>query len=167
MKAKMSKKQDVVVVSLSGRVEVENAEPFRHACLNAIPTLGKKIVFNMSGLSFVGSNGITPFVRAIVELTEKSDSTLKFCEVGSEFQKIFAASPLHIVETFESEERALASLLRPAEPPQTLYPATAVNSNPTAIPSEVSVSPATVEVVVPASTDKSSSQKNRMWSWSV
>ena len=113
MKAKMSKKQDVVVVSLSGRVEVENAEPFRHACLNSIPSLGKKIVFNMSGLSVVGSNGITPFVKAMVEMSEKSDSTFKFCEVGSEFQRIFAASPLHSIETFESEERALESLNEP------------------------------------------------------
>ena len=110
MKAKMSKKNDVVVVSLSGRVEVENAEPFRQACLSSIPSLGKKIVFNMSGLSFVGSNGITPFVKAILEMTEKSESTLKFCEVGSEFQRIFAASPLHSVEMFESEARALEAL---------------------------------------------------------
>ena len=46
-------------------------------------------------------------------MSEKSDSTFKFCEVGSEFQRIFAASPLHSIETFESEERALESLNEP------------------------------------------------------
>ena len=107
MRAKMAKKKDVVVVSLSGRIDMEYAEPFRQACLTDIAARGKNIVFNMEDLSFVGSNGITPFVRTIVDLVQSQNSTLKFCGVGAEFKKIFAASPLQNIEVFENEDSAV------------------------------------------------------------
>ncbi len=109
MQAKLSKKQDVVVVSLSGKVGVENAEPFRKACINDLAKRGSKVVFNLSDLNFVGSNGIMPFVKTISEFKQITNSELKFCQVGSEFKKIFAASALAEVEIFESEEQALDS----------------------------------------------------------
>ncbi|NQZ19570.1 MAG: STAS domain-containing protein [Bdellovibrionales bacterium] len=111
MKAKISQKQDVVIVNLSGRIDMEYTEPFREACLNQIAKSSEKIVFNLNGLSFVGSNGIMPFVKAIHELAQEKQGQLRFCEVGSEFQKIFAASALANIEICDSEDKAIESFM--------------------------------------------------------
>ena len=110
MKAKLSVHKDVVIVNLSGRINMEYTEPFRDAVLKDIGSRANKIIFNMKELSFVGSNGIMPFVKAISDLASTGEKQLRFCEVGSEFQKIFAASPLAGVQIFETQDIAVASL---------------------------------------------------------
>ena len=110
MKAKIATVDDVVIVNLSGRINMEYTEPFREACLKEIPQRSKKIIFNLKELSFVGSNGIMPFVHTLKDLAALQETELRFCQVGSEFQKIFAASPLANVQIFENEDSAVASL---------------------------------------------------------
>lgn len=110
MKAQMSTVDDVVVVNLSGRINMEYTEIFRDACLRDISRRSKKIIFNMRDLSFVGSNGIMPFVQALKELAAQDETQLRFCQVGSEFKKIFAASPLSNIQIFDNEDTAMASL---------------------------------------------------------
>ncbi len=110
MKAQLSVKEDIVVVSLSGRINMEYTDIFREACLNEIGRRGNKIIFNLQELSFVGSNGIMPFVNALTALAEKEDKQLRFCGVGSEFKKIFAASPLATIQILDNLDGAFASL---------------------------------------------------------
>lgn len=110
MKAQMSTMDDVVVVNLSGRINMEYTEPFRDAILKDIGRRSNKIVFNLKDLSFVGSNGIMPFVQTLTELASSQNKELRFCAVGSEFQKIFAASPLANVQVFDNQDSAIASL---------------------------------------------------------
>lgn len=112
MQAKLKKlEDDVVVVSLSGRVDIENSEPFRQACVQRFSKLSENVIFNLEDLSFVGSNGITSFVRSIVELNKQKSDALKFCKVSSEFKRIFAASPLQDVEIYETQDEAVDSLM--------------------------------------------------------
>ncbi len=110
MKAKLAVNKDVVVVNLSGRINMEYTEVFRQACLGDISRRADKIVFNLQELSFVGSNGIMPFVNAITALASIEKKQLRFCGVGSEFKKIFAASPLSNIQIFENTDSAIASL---------------------------------------------------------
>lgn len=110
MKAQVSKVEDVVIVNLSGRINMEYTEPFREACLKDIARRSNKIIFNLKDLSFVGSNGIMPFVNTLRDLAAQQSTEVRFCQVGSEFQKIFAASPLATVQIFESQDTAIASL---------------------------------------------------------
>lgn len=110
MKAQLSTVDDVVIVNLSGRINMEYTEPFREACLKEIPRRSKKIIFNLKELSFVGSNGIMPFVRTLNDLAAQQETELRFCQVSSEFQKIFAASSLASVQIFDNQDSAVASL---------------------------------------------------------
>ncbi len=110
MKAKLLVKEDVVVVNLSGRIEMEYTDIFREACLNEIGRRGNKIIFNLQELSFVGSNGIMPFVGALTALAEIENKQLRFCGVGAEFKKVFAASPLAAVQILDNLDRAFDSL---------------------------------------------------------
>ena len=110
MKAKLSKVDDVVVVNLSGRINMEYTAPFRDACLRDIAQRSDKIVFDLKDLSFVGSNGIMPFVSTLNDLAALSTKELRFCGVGAEFKKIFAASPLAEIKIFDNQDGAIASL---------------------------------------------------------
>ncbi|MCB0378160.1 MAG: STAS domain-containing protein [Bdellovibrionales bacterium] len=109
MKAKLEQKDDVVVISLSGRIEMDYSEPFHHACLKDIANRSENLIFNLNELSFVGSNGIMPFVKTLHELAAMKKNKIRFCEVSSEFKRIFAASSLAAVEIFETELKALES----------------------------------------------------------
>ena len=113
MQAKVLQKNGVTVVNLKGFIDFETAQPFREACLKSLPQNGKKIVFNLEGLNFVGSNGILPFVETLNDICDQSEMQIKFCKVSSEFQKIFKASPLRDVEIFSDELGAINALKKP------------------------------------------------------
>lgn len=110
MKAKLSIVDDVVIVNLSGRINMEYTDTFRDACLKDIAKRSNKIIFNLKELSFVGSNGIMPFVSTLNELAKIQETEVRFCQVSSEFKKIFAASPLSHIQIFDNEDRAVESL---------------------------------------------------------
>ena len=110
MRAELSTFEDVIVVNLSGRINMEYMEPFREACLKDFARRSKKIIFNLKELSFVGSNGIMPFVGAIRDLAASQETELRFCQVSSEFKKIFAVSPLANIQIFDTQDTAIASL---------------------------------------------------------
>ena len=110
MKAKISNLGDVVIVNLSGRIDMEYSQLFREACLDDIARRADKIIFNLKGLSFVGSNGITPFVEALSDLASQDRKKIHFCQVSSEFQRIFAASTLSHLQIFNDQDHALASI---------------------------------------------------------
>ena len=110
MKAQLTVKDDIVVVKLSGRINMEYTEVFREACLRDIGGRANKIIFNLQELSFVGSNGIMPFVNALTTLAQGENKQNKFVGVGSEFKKIFAASPLANIEMLDNIDGAFASL---------------------------------------------------------
>jgi len=110
MEAKVLKKNGVTVVNLKGFIDVETAQPFREACLKSLGQTGNKVVFNLEGLNFVGSNGILPFVETLYDLYGQDKVEIKFCKVSSEFQKIFKASPLRDVEIFNDETSAVGAL---------------------------------------------------------
>lgn len=111
MQARIGREGEVIVVHLSGRLDVETAEPFREACLNHLN--GKKVVFDFRGLSFVGSSGILPFLETMQEYANCNGQGFKFSGVGSEFRKVFAATPLNTVDIFESPDLAVKALLNP------------------------------------------------------
>lgn len=91
MQAKVSRKGEVTIVEISGKISYENVDPFREKCLNTFGS-DKKVIFNLQGLSFVGSTGITQFVGTIKDLMETNPEGVRLCGVGSEFQKVFAAA---------------------------------------------------------------------------
>lgn len=113
MQASTKIQNDIVVISLRGRVDVETAEPFRGACLRELR--GKKVVFDFTQLSFVGSQGILPFLETMQTLQELAPGSFKFSSVGIEFRRVFAATPLEHVEIYETSDRAVTSFTAPTQ----------------------------------------------------
>ena len=108
MQAKIKKERDAFVIHLSGKVDFDSSEPFRTTLLNHVK--GSNDVFNMQGLDFVGSNGITPFVQTIKDLLQGSTALVRFCHLSSEFVRIFEANEVAFGYNFQDEASAVNSL---------------------------------------------------------
>lgn len=104
MQAKVQIRGEVTIVELKGRVDIEVTEAFRKQCLGAL--MGRKVVFDLSGLNFVGSTGILPFLESMQDFAIKNPHAYKLCQVGSEFKKIFLATSLSHIEIFENVDMA-------------------------------------------------------------
>jgi anti-anti-sigma factor len=109
MQAKVLQKNGVVVVNLEGFIDVETAGPFKEACMKSLGKDGGKVVFNLEGLNFVGSNGILPFVESLFDICDQKPKQINFCKVSSEFQKVFKASPLRDIDIFSDETGAISA----------------------------------------------------------
>lgn len=111
MQARVKIQNEICVVSLAGRVDVETAEPFRAACARELK--GKRVVFDFSGLMFVGSQGLLPFLETLQAFHDQSPGAFKFSGVGVEFAKLFAATPLNVVEIHPTIDQAVLAFYIP------------------------------------------------------
>lgn len=107
MKAMIRQEGEVFVIHLKGKIEFDSTEPFRDTVLSHLKS--QKVVFNLESLNFVGSNGITSFIETMVELCNSQGSSVHFCNLSSEFQRIFEASPIRSLKVFENEFVAKSS----------------------------------------------------------
>ena len=96
LKTRISVQGEVTIVELSGYLDFENANPLAEsigAIYKAEPLA--RVVINLRGLEFVGSSGISSFVKTL-----RSYNTCKvkpsYVNVKSEFQRLF--------RLFEEEE---------------------------------------------------------------
>jgi anti-anti-sigma factor len=111
VQARVTYEGAIVIIQLIGRLDVETAEPFRAACLNQLHE--RKVVFDFHNLSFVGSSGILPFLETMQEFARANVTGFNFSGVGSEFRKVFAATPLNHVDIFDTHKQAVRALLDP------------------------------------------------------
>jgi len=107
LEARIIQAHDITVVKLKGFLDFEVAETFRKNCLENLA--GYKVIFNLRELSFVGSSGITPFVDMLIQFSKNSEIPPKFCEMTSEFKRLFLSSQLSELEIFEDELGAMKS----------------------------------------------------------
>lgn len=113
MRAEITKNGDITIVSLEGQISFDTITPFRDHCMNKLK--GAKVVFDLGQLSFVGSVGITSFFEIIKDVVESKALEPKFCNVKSEFQKLFSAWFANNVEIYEQKEQAIYAFLNPSQ----------------------------------------------------
>ena len=104
MKAQVSQNGEVTVVHVSGHIDYESVTPFQETCLSRFSS--KKLVFNLQGLSFVGSSGITQFVQTLESLAATSPMGLKICRASTEFQKVLTSNQIPGLEIYEEQYQA-------------------------------------------------------------
>ncbi len=96
MKAKLSSRNDSIVISIDGKVDYETQDAvcdFINSTIkrNNRDQAAKQVIVNFTDLEFVGSSGITQFVQSLKQIHNETDFTPKYCGVRSEFQKIIKA----------------------------------------------------------------------------
>jgi anti-anti-sigma factor len=90
LRASLHNQGEITVIALEGKLDFENQDILRESIVNLIRQ-GKRVVVDMEGLSFVGSSGITHFIRSLYDLQERGLSVPALCNVKSEFRKIISA----------------------------------------------------------------------------
>jgi anti-anti-sigma factor len=111
MEAKFYQEGDVTIVALSGRLDIEKTPAFRTACLQSLR--GKKVVFCMKNLNFVGSTGIKSFFQVIREFNQAKYFNAKVTDLNPDFSRLlFFAGPADL-EICENMAGALMSFQVP------------------------------------------------------
>jgi anti-anti-sigma factor len=112
MEAKFYQTGEVTIVALSGRLEIEKAQAFRQACMSSLR--GKKVVFCMKDLHFVGSTGIQGYFQIIREFSQGNDFKAKVADLKPDFQRLWFFAGTQEVEVHQNVAGALTSYQMPA-----------------------------------------------------
>ena len=108
MKTQMMQVEDICVVNFNGHIDFESADVFK--LWGASFFEQKKVIFNLEGLSFVGSCGVMPFLETLVKLSTDNPKRAKLCGVGSEFLKVFESKGLCKMQIYDSQTEALQAI---------------------------------------------------------
>ena len=105
MRTSFRQNKDVFVIDIEGNLDINGVDHLKNLFNRDLNQ--KKIVFNLSSLSFVGSLGISDFSKALTDLRHNKNE-FKICGASSEFEKIFSNEGLDFAMC-SCEEEALAS----------------------------------------------------------
>lgn len=106
MEAKVYQDGDITVVALRGRLSIEKTPAFRMACEQTLK--GKKVVFCMKELSFVGSSGIQSFFQLIREFNQSKHFEAKISDLKPDFHRLLVFSGVADLEICENTAGALS-----------------------------------------------------------
>jgi anti-anti-sigma regulatory factor len=87
MQARIRKSKEITNVELLGKVNYESLEGFIDLCRKELR--GKNVVFNLEGLNFVGSCGVTNFLQVLASLQRMPATRIKYVGIAKEFVKLF------------------------------------------------------------------------------
>jgi anti-anti-sigma factor len=111
MRAEVKKHGDVMIINIAGTLHIEETQPFREICKKRFT--GEKVVFNMSGASFVGSTGLQSFMDAVRGLDESGAYGLKLVGLKPEFKRLFASVENARFQYFEDVRTAVGAFVNP------------------------------------------------------
>ena len=106
---------DVTVIDVAGRMTGLDAPgQLKEQVASALAAGDRRIVLNLSQLSFVDSSFIGELVSCIIAVT-RSGGTLKLaCVVRRVQELLFITRLATIIESYETEPAAIASFTKPA-----------------------------------------------------
>src|SRR5690606_21091001 len=110
MKAKVHQDGEVTVVEISGYLDFESAAPLRHS-IDVLYQKNRnaKVVIDLKGLEFVGSSGVSSFVKSLRVFNNMKNKPC-YCGVKSEFLRLFRAfeetDPFEVLEDKETARAA-------------------------------------------------------------
>lgn len=99
MKSNFKKIGDTIVVSVDGKLDYETQDTFKEnlqkvataTTQNKTDSTPTKVIFNMENLEFVGSSGITEFIRTLKDFGTATDQKARILKASSEFKKVMRA----------------------------------------------------------------------------
>ncbi len=98
---------EVMIVTIEGRLEIEQTQPLRDMCLKHLKC--KNIVFNLCKTEFVGSTGIQAFLDTISGLSKSTQDGVRVVTARSEFKRILNSLELPTLKIFDDESAAMGS----------------------------------------------------------
>jgi len=100
----------VTVLDLEGRIVLgEESNAFRERVKGLLANNHKKIVLNMSNVSYIDSAGLGTLV-ATFHSARSQGGTLKLCNLGAKFKEVLQVTKLMTVfDVYDSDTAAVAS----------------------------------------------------------
>lgn len=111
IKTQIRRDGNTTIVSLDGVLDFETTDNLKDN-LSKISGGGphQRVVFDLSGLQFVGSSGISSFIQLLREFNNRAPIRPRYANVRSEFKKLFEAfDEDQSFEFWDSQERAIRS----------------------------------------------------------
>jgi anti-sigma B factor antagonist len=107
---------DVSIVSLKGRIVLgEESSALRERVKNLVGDGKKKIVLNMTNVTYIDSAGLGALVAAHVS-AKKEGATLLLSDLGTKFHEVMQVTRLLTVfNVFATEAEAISSFGEPAQ----------------------------------------------------
>ncbi len=111
MKIQTRRQGDITVVDLEGHLDFEATRVFQETAWDLLQDArSSQVIFNLAKLRFVGSSGISQFIKAVKKLNT-APAKPKLCNLSSEFTKMFRAlqTARNPFQIFDDESQAMAS----------------------------------------------------------
>ncbi len=111
MKMHTRREGETTIIDLEGHLDFEATLLFYETAADLLQKANtSQVVFNFSKLRFVGSSGISQFIKVIKKLNSLTAKP-KMCHLSSEFLKMFKAyqTARNPFQIFDAEDQALAS----------------------------------------------------------
>lgn len=111
MKMQTRRQGDITVIDLEGHLDFEATCLFHDTAADLLQKAEtNQVVFNFAKLRFVGSSGISQFIKVIKKLNA-NPAKPKMCNLSSEFLKMFKAyqTARNPFQIFDGEDQAVAS----------------------------------------------------------
>lgn len=89
LRASITNQGNIAIIALEGKMDFESQDILREN-ITTLMRSGKQVVIDLDKLSFIGSSGITLFIRSMFDLQAKG-LTPQFCNAKSEMRQIISA----------------------------------------------------------------------------
>ena len=116
MKTRMKKTESQIIVHFDGTLDYETQEELREN-LHKIMKLShsdqapQEIIFDLKGLEFVGSTGISAFIQALKDFNASVASRPRYWNVKSEFKQLIKAfDQEQLFEFFDAQDQTKKKL---------------------------------------------------------
>ncbi|MBI3798566.1 MAG: STAS domain-containing protein [Deltaproteobacteria bacterium] len=110
MEVSEEKKGDVLIVGVSGKLEVTNSRAFEERILAVIDAGERQLVVDLSRLDYVSSAGLRVFVTA-AKLLNSANGKIVFCSLKEPVREVFdIAGFFSIFSVYDSQDEAVKSL---------------------------------------------------------
>ncbi len=113
MQTRVESKDVYTIVHISGRLDIDKIAQFRRVCMTSLK--GKRVIFSLEKLSFVGSTGITQFFQTFKDLNDTNEKQCRIVGLNNDFKRVSDLFNLNSISLCESVEMAIASIERPHE----------------------------------------------------
>jgi|SRR5215467_2245411 len=110
MEINEDKRGDVVILSLSGRLDVTTAKTFHERIFSVIDSGVQRLVVDFSQLEYVSSSGLRVFYQVSVKLKEKG-GRIVFCRLSDPVKRTFDIADMAAdFPIFVTREEAIENL---------------------------------------------------------
>lgn len=108
MRASVTRIADVVLVSLSGRIEVEKAKELKKVLMRDYKSA--KMVFCLKEITFVGSYGMTIFFQILQDLAKENLCTIKISGATRDLQFLMDSFEI-VFSKFQTIDQAIQAFM--------------------------------------------------------